>query len=71
MGLPAPKALTEEEIGDGITSAIDFDMVMEPLPRPRPDYDVGQIPSVQYYGATGNALAYAAYGSYARMLKDG
>jgi cyanate lyase len=29
---PAWKALIEEEFGDGIMSAIDFDMVMERLP---------------------------------------
>ena len=32
---PAWKALIEEEFGDGIMSAIDFDMVMERLPIPR------------------------------------
>ncbi len=33
---PAWKALIEEEFGDGIMSAIDFDMVMERLPCPIP-----------------------------------
>src|SRR4051812_20818855 len=32
---PAWKALIEEEYGDGIMSAIDFDMVMERLPNPK------------------------------------
>ena len=48
---PAWKALIEEEFGDGIMSAIDFDFVMErvrePEGRPRQDHDVGQIPAVQ------------------------
>ena len=34
---PAWKALIEEEFGDGIMSAIDFDMVMERLPDPKGD----------------------------------
>src|SRR5262252_1695798 len=34
---PAWKALIEEEFGDGIMSAIDFDMEMERLPNPRGD----------------------------------
>ena len=48
---PAWKALIEEEFGDGIMSAIDFDMVMERCRqsqgRPRQDHDVRQIPAVQ------------------------
>ena len=32
---PAWKALIEEEFGDGIMSAIDFDMEIERLPNPR------------------------------------
>ena len=48
---PAWKALIEEEFGDGIMSAIDFDMEMERLPnpegRPREDHHVGQVPAVQ------------------------
>jgi len=54
---PAWKALIEEEYGDGIMSAIDFDMVMERLPNPKGDrvkmHDVRKIPAVQYYGASG------------------
>src|SRR5438270_7462868 len=34
---PAWKALIEEEFGDGIMSAIDFDMVIERLPNPKGD----------------------------------
>ena len=48
---PAWKALIEEEYGDGIMSAIDFDMVMERLPNPKGDRVKitmsGQIPAVQ------------------------
>ena len=41
---PAWKALIEEEFGDGIMSAIDFDLTMERLPNPK--------------GASGNAQEY-------------
>ena len=34
---PALKVLIEEEFGDGIMSAIDFDMEMERLPDPKGD----------------------------------
>ena len=34
---PAWKALIEEEFGDGIMSAIDFDMQMERMPNPKGD----------------------------------
>ncbi len=34
---PAWKALIEEEFGDGIMSAIDFDMRLERLPNPKGD----------------------------------
>jgi len=48
---PAWKALIEEEFGDGIMSAIDFDMQMERLPNPKGDRvkitHVGQVPAVQ------------------------
>ncbi len=48
---PAWKALIEEEFGDGIMSAIDFDMAhrarRQPEGRPRQDHDVRQIPAVQ------------------------
>src|SRR6202012_1999917 len=34
---PAWKALIEEEFGDGISSAIDFDMLLEHLSNPKGD----------------------------------
>jgi cyanate lyase len=61
---PAWKALIEEEFGDGIMSAIDFDMVMERLPDPKGDRVKitlsGKFLPFKYYGATGNhqALGY-------------
>ena len=58
---PAWKALIEEEFGDGIMSAIDFDMVMERLADPKGDRVKismsGKFLPFKYYGATGNALA--------------
>ena len=48
---PAWKELIQEEFGDGIMSAIDFDMVMERLADPKGDRvkiaHVGQVPAVQ------------------------
>ncbi len=48
---PAWKALIEEEFGDGIMSAIDFDMGMERLANPKGDRVkitmIGQVPAVQ------------------------
>ena len=48
---PAWKALIEEEFGDGIMSAIDFDMTIEragrPEGRPRQDRHDRQVPAVQ------------------------
>ena len=48
---PAWKALIEEEFGDGIMSAIDFDMEIErlaqPQGRPRQDHHVRQVPALQ------------------------
>ena len=59
---PAWKALIEEEFGDGIMSAIDFDMTMERLPDPKGDRVKinlsGKFLPFKYYGATGNDLAY-------------
>jgi cyanate lyase len=59
---PAWKALIEEEFGDGIMSAIDFDMVMERLPDPKGDRVKltmsGKFLPFKYYGATGNAQQY-------------
>ena len=59
---PAWKALIEEEFGDGIMSAIDFDMSIERLPDPKGDRVKiglsGKFLPFKYYGATGNAQAY-------------
>ena len=48
---PAWKALIEEEFGDGIMSAIDFDLQMERAARsqgrPGQDHHVGQVPALQ------------------------
>src|ERR1700741_2152128 len=59
---PALKALIEEEFGDGIMSAIDFDMAMERQTDPKGDRVrlsmSGKFLPYKYYGATGNAQAY-------------
>ena len=59
---PALKALIEEEFGDGIMSAIDFDMVMERLPNPKGDRVKitmsGKFLPYKYYGASGNVPEY-------------
>ena len=56
------KELIQEEFGDGIMSAIDFDMTMERLPDPKGDRVKiamsGKFLPFKYYGATGNAQAY-------------
>ena len=58
---PALKALIEEEFGDGIMSAIDFDMNIERQPDPKGDRVkigmTGKFLPYKYYGATGNNLA--------------
>jgi cyanate lyase len=52
---PAWKALIEEEYGDGIMSAIDFDMVMERQPHERGDRVKitmsGKFLPFKYYGS--------------------
>ncbi len=52
---PALKALIEEEFGDGIMSAIDFDMALERLPDPKGDRVKitmsGKFLPFKYYGA--------------------
>jgi cyanate lyase len=52
---PAWKALIEEEFGDGIMSAIDFDMEIERLPHPKGDRVKitmsGKFLPYKYYGA--------------------
>src|SRR5580658_10456617 len=59
---PALKVLIEEEFGDGIMSAIDFDMQIERQPDPKGDRVrlsmSGKFLPYKYYGATGNAQAY-------------
>ena len=58
---PAWKALIEEEFGDGIMSAIDFDMTIERQGDPKGDRVkigmTGKFLPFKYYGATGNAQA--------------
>ena len=59
---PAWKALIEEEFGDGIMSAIDFDLAMERVPDPRGDRVKitmsGKFLPYTYYGASGNVPQY-------------
>ena len=59
---PALKVLIEEEFGDGIMSAIDFDLDIERQPDPKGDRVKiamsGKFLPYKYYGATGNAQAY-------------
>ena len=59
---PAMKVLIEEEFGDGIMSAIDFDMEMMRKSDPKGDRVAlsmtGKFLPFKYYGATGNELAY-------------
>ena len=59
---PALKVLIEEEFGDGIMSAIDFDLQMERQPDPKGDRVrlsmSGKFLPYKYYGATGNAQQY-------------
>ena len=63
---PAFKALIEEEFGDGIMSAIDFDMEIERKPdpkgRPRQDHHVEQIPAVQILRRDGQCAVVWAEG---------
>jgi cyanate lyase len=59
---PAWKELIQEEFGDGIMSAIDFDMTIERQADPKGDRVkvgmTGKFLPFKYYGATGNAQAY-------------
>ena len=54
--------LIEEKFGDGIMSAIDFDLKMERLPDPRGDrvkiIMSGKFLPYKYYGAVGNVPQY-------------
>ena len=56
------KELIQEEFGDGIMSAIDFDIEMERLPDPKGDRVKitmsGKFLPYKYYGSTGNTPAY-------------
>ena len=57
-----PEGVIQEEFGDGIMSAIDFDMTIERQPDPKGDRVkiamTGKFLPFKYYGATGNAQAY-------------
>ena len=59
---PAWKALIEEEFGDGIMSAIDFDFAFERQHNPKGDRVKitmsGKFLPYRYYGATGNIPEY-------------
>ena len=59
---PAWKALIEEEFGDGIMSAIDFDMLMERVANPKGDRVKitmsGKFLPYKYYGNSGNVPEY-------------
>ena len=59
---PAWKALIEEEFGDGIMSAIDFDLQMERVADPKGDRVKitmsGKFLPFKYYGSSGNIPGY-------------
>ena len=59
---PAWKALIEEEFGDGIMSAIDFDMAIEREPNAKGDRVritmSGKFLPFKYYGNSGNVPEY-------------
>jgi cyanate lyase len=59
---PAWKALIEEEFGDGIMSAIDFDMTIDRQSDPKGDRVkiamTGKFLPFKYYGAKGNEIGY-------------
>ena len=59
---PAWKALIEEEFGDGIMSAIDFDLQMERVANPKGDRVKitmsGKFLPYKYYGNSGNVADY-------------
>jgi cyanate lyase len=59
---PAMKVLIEEEFGDGIMSAIDFDMTIDRQADPKGDRVklgmTGKFLPFKYYGASGNEQAY-------------
>src|ERR1019366_9539543 len=59
---PALKAIIEEEFGDGIMSAIDFDMSLERLANPKGDrvkiIMSGKFLPYKYYGAADGTPEY-------------
>ena len=59
---PAWKQLIEEEFGDGIMSAIDFDFLMERVANPKGDRVKitmsGKFLPYKYYGNSGNVPEY-------------
>jgi cyanate lyase len=59
---PALKALIEEEFGDGIMSAIDFELALERQSDPKGDRVKltmsGKFLPYKYYGTTGNVPGY-------------
>lgn len=59
---PAWKALIEEEFGDGIMSAIDFDFALERVANPKGDrvkiVMTGKFLPYKYYGSSGNVPEY-------------
>src|SRR3989475_13016391 len=59
---PAWKALIEEEFGNGLMSAIDFDMEIERLPNPKGDRVKitmsGKFLPYKYYGSEQGMLEY-------------
>ena len=59
---PAWKQLIEEEFGDGIMSAIDFDMAIDRVANPKGDRVKitmsGKFLPYKYYGASGNVPEY-------------
>jgi cyanate lyase len=59
---PALKVLIEEEFGDGIMSAIDFDLAIERQPDPKGDRVKismsGKFLPYKYHGASGNVPTY-------------
>lgn len=62
VNAPAWKAIIEEEFGDGIMSAIDFDMMLERQANPKGDRVkltmTGKFLPYKYYGASGNVPEY-------------
>ena len=67
---PALKALIEEEFGDGIMSAIDFDLEIDRLPHPKGDrvrlVMSGKFLPYKYYGAEQGVPEYGLQGGVRR-----